>query len=78
MYQIIRSGEQVPEQPVGAVSFDRVEFLRCLRIEEGVERFAPVAPARAVLDETKVPFHLDAARRYFSTTERSTRQSLTA
>jgi hypothetical protein len=68
MYQIVGSGEQVPDQPVGAFEFDGMELLGRLRIEKCVECFAPVSPPRAILDEAKVPFHVDAARRniYFS------------
>jgi hypothetical protein len=66
MYQIVGSGEQVPEQPVGAFEFDGMEFLCRLGIEKRVECFAPVSPPRAILDEAKVPFHVDAARRDFT------------
>ena len=69
MYQIFGSGEQVPEQPVGAIELDGVEFLSRLGIEERVERFAPVSPPSAVLDKTKVPLHVDAAHREILVTQ---------
>jgi hypothetical protein len=61
MYQILGCGEQVPEQPMDAVEFHRVEFLCRLGIEVRVERFAPVSPPRTILDKAKVPIHIDTA-----------------
>ena len=63
MHQILGRREQVPEHPMGALEFYRVEFLCRLGIEVRVERFAPVSPPRTILDETKVPIHVDAALR---------------
>jgi hypothetical protein len=70
MYKIFGSDEQVPEQPMGAFQFDSVKFLCGLWVEERVERFAPVSPPGAVLDETKVPLHVDAAHRDFRISHR--------
>jgi hypothetical protein len=61
MYQIFGCRKQIPEQPMDAFEFYRVELLRSLWIEERVKRLAPVSPPWAILDETEVPFHVNAA-----------------
>ena len=61
MYQIFGCRKQIPEKPMDAFEFHRVELLRSLRIEERVKRFAPVSPSWAILDETEVPFHVNTA-----------------
>jgi hypothetical protein len=46
---------------MGASEFGGLEFLRRLGIEERVERLAPVSPPGAILNETEVPIHVNAA-----------------
>jgi hypothetical protein len=42
-----------------------------------VERFAPVPPPRAILDETEVPFHVNAAPRLLRQNSSQMTQRLT-
>lgn len=61
MYLLFGCRDQIPEQPMGTLDFNRVELLRSLWIEVRVKRFAPVSPPWAILDEAEVPFHVDSA-----------------